>query len=542
MPAIRRIAIVGAGPMAIYTIKELITSERPLDIAVFDVSDTPGCGMPYRPGMNADYMFCNAFSKEIPPVTRRLVTWLHNQNDATLARFGLDRDDIDSRAFYPRVLIGAFLADELRALTNQGRTQGHHIAVSARSEVTDIAATGEGFRLAITSHDGRFDHDCDDVVLATGHTWPKSPRIGLADLVSPWPYTAVTELKPGDIGILGSSLSAIDVIVALGNEHGTFHETQTDVTWLPKAGREALSVAMVSHQGIMPEPDFHYTYPYEPLVHITPEAVQAEIDAGSAGLLARVFALLVAELDHVAPEYLAGLGTAARTMDGFAEAYFADRVEAGGLRALRQTLDAAVVSVRDKRTQPHRYALLRGHENFEPIFAHLDAADWNTFREQLMPVFGDCYAAVPHLSVRRVLAMHDAGVLRIIPTGADGDFRNRAGGGVIVTTVDGDVAFEALIDARGQASAPLGDLPFPSLTSVLPEDEAGLHAPFRLEVASGGGRIYCLSMPQVLRDNPFSQGLANCRDLGRTVARDVLAGLESTAPAAPEFIPFSEAL
>ena len=128
------------------------------------------------------------------------------------------------------------------------------------------------------------------------------------------------------------------------------------------------------------------------------------------------------------------------------------------------------------------------------------------------------------------------------PTGADGDFRNRAGGGVIVTTVDGDVAFEALIDARGQASAPLGDLPFPSLTSVLPEDEAGLHAPFRLDVASGGGRIYCLSMPQVLRDNPFSQGLANCRDLGRTVARDVLAGLESSAPAAPEFIPFSEAL
>lgn len=128
------------------------------------------------------------------------------------------------------------------------------------------------------------------------------------------------------------------------------------------------------------------------------------------------------------------------------------------------------------------------------------------------------------------------------PTGADGDFRNRAGGGVIVTTVDGDVAFEALIDAHGQASAPLGDLPFPSLTSVLPEDEAGLHAPFRLDVASGGGRIYCLSMPQVLRDNPFSQGLANCRDLGSTVARDVLPGLESSAPAAPEFIPFSEAL
>lgn len=529
MQSAKRIAIVGAGPMAIYTIKELIKSDFPLNITAFESSDTPGCGMPYRRRMNADYMFCNAYSKEIPPVTRRLVTWLHDQDDDTLAHFGLDRDGIDNRSFYPRVLIGNFLADELRALCDQGRAHGHQVAILPLHTVVNIAPHEGGVFVDGTTPDGEFRQVFDDVVLATGHSWPKSPRIGSADLISPWPYTAVTELEPGNIGILGSSLSAIDVIVALGTEHGTFHEAEDAVTWFPKKGRESVSVTMVSHLGIMPEPDFFYAYPYEPLTHIHPDAVQAEINVGADGLLARVFGLLIAELDHVAPDYMSRLGSGVRTLNGFADAYFADRVNTGGMRALRETLASSVESMRQKRTQSHRYALLRAHENFEALFAHFNSEDWDSFRANLLNVFSDCYAAIPHLSVRRVLAMHDAGVLRIIPTGEDSDFRNGENGTVISTTVDGDIAFDALIDARGQAAAPLSALPFPSLIAGLSQNNAPLHAPFRLELPSNcSGRVYCLSMPQLLQTNPFSQGLANCHELGKTVANDIGTVLETT--------------
>jgi hypothetical protein len=37
--------------------------------------------------------------------------------------------------------------------------------------------------------------------------------------------------------------------------------------------------------------------------------------------------------------------------------------------------------------------------------------------------------------------------------------------------------------------------------------------------------VYCLAMPQILDRHPFSQGLPNCADLGRVVARDILASL-----------------
>jgi hypothetical protein len=274
----------------------------------------------------------------------------------------------------------------------------------------------------------------------------------------------------------------------------------------------------------MPEPDFHYPYPYAPLTHINAEAVTAEVAMGSDDLLSRVFALLLKELRDAAPDYMADLGPEAQTIEGFAPAYFAYRKNLGGLRALRSTLDAAVTSMTDKQTQAHRYALLRGHENFEQILDHLDDADWAMFSDNLMPVFGDCYAAIPHISVRRVLALYDAGILDLIPTGPESSFKNTPSGGVKVSTIDGDIIFDTLIDARGQSEAPVTDLPFPTLCKSLADREVALRAPFRMSLSTPStGAVYCLSMPQVLQRHPFSQGLPNCEELSRVVAQDILA-------------------
>lgn len=509
--------------MATYTLKELLKSENKLDITILEAEEQMGCGMPYRGGMNADYMYCNAFSKEIPAITRRLATWLHDQDATFLEQWSLEPGDIDARDFYPRVLLGAYMTSEFARLCEAGREAGHTVLALPLHKVSDVLPMASGFKVEVMTPEGQTDFTFHDVVLATGHVWSKAPTIGSASLTSPWPYANITALPAGKIGILGSSLSAIDVIVALGHAHGTFSEEGENVTWFPELGHEAITITMVSHLGIMPEPDFFYAYPYEPLSHLTAEAVSAEISKGSVGLLDRVFALLLAELDHADPLYLTRLGPDAKTIDGFSNAYFAEREKLGGLRALRTTLEDAVQSVKEKRTQEYRYALLRGHENFEPILGQLDNNDWQIFHDKLMPVFGDCYAAIPHISVRRVLALFDAGVLDIIPTGEDGDFKTGAAGGVVVSTIDGDIHFDALIDARGQSSASLSELPFQGLKNELEYQERDLQAPFRLDLKQNlGGRVYCLAMPQVLRRHPFSQGLANCAELGRMVSQDIL--------------------
>lgn len=210
----------------------------------------------------------------------------------------------------------------------------------------------------------------------------------------------------------------------------------------------------------------------------------------------------------------------ARTVDGFADAYFQHRERLGGLRALRETLRQSIASIEDKQTQHHRYALLRGHESFEPILEHLDDDDWQTLSSKLLSVIGDCCAAVPHVSVRRILALYDAGVLDIIHAGPDGSFSDAGDRGVIVSTIDGDIRFDALIGERGQAAAPLADLPFPHLTAASIGPDAKLVEPFQLDLGDDHrAAVYCLAMPQILDRHPFSQGspdLCRARSSRRT--------------------------
>lgn len=123
------------------------------------------------------------------------------------------------------------------------------------------------------------------------------------------------------------------------------------------------------------------------------------------------------------PDYVDALGEHARTVDGFADAYFQHRGRLGGLRALRETLRQSVASIEDPQTRHHRYALLRGHENFEPILEHLGDDDWQTLSSKLLSVFSDCYAAKPARFgatnpglVRRRCLGHHPNRTRWIPT------------------------------------------------------------------------------------------------------------------------------
>ncbi len=51
-----RIGIIGAGPMAVFLVKHLIRSKRPLRIVILERHTLAGTGMPYRQEMSPDYM------------------------------------------------------------------------------------------------------------------------------------------------------------------------------------------------------------------------------------------------------------------------------------------------------------------------------------------------------------------------------------------------------------------------------------------------------------------------------------------------------
>ena len=517
-----RLAIIGSGATSIYTLKYLLASPILLNLTVFESSNEIGKGMPYRKDTNAHYMLCNAFSREIPIVTGSLIEWLKNQPEYELNDWELSSHELSARAFYPRLLIGEFLADEFTKLCGKFKDKGHRVNVKIGERVMDIAIRSNG-KIDVTTDLSKENYEFDQVVIASGHSWPSKPTIGKAALVSPWPYTVVTALKPGNIGILGSSLSAIDVVVALGNTHGTFTESNETVIWKPNKNSTNVKFTMLSKMGIMPEGDFYYPYPYVPLLIFSPEVVVGEVKKGVDGLLNRLFELLCKELDNSAPRYLDSLGKDARSIVGFLKAYFKSRQDLGGLTAVKTDFAKARQSMREKKTIEYRYVLLRAHENFDLALRSLDNHDWKLFSDCLAPIFSDSYAAVPHLSLARVIAMFNAGVLSLKATGEEAVFTQDARGGVHVKTETETLSYDVMIDARGQAAASVNDLPFPALVKNLDENSEPIKAPFKIKTRrSEAISIYCLALPQILERHPFSQGLANCDENGKIVAEEIL--------------------
>ena len=74
---------------------------------------------------------------------------------------------------------------------------------------------------------------------------------------------------------------------------------------------------------------------------------------------------------------------------------------------------------REHHTVPWRYAILRLHEAIETVVPQFNDADSRRFRQGLARVFIDNYAAIPPESIRRLLALHRAGILRILTLGED---------------------------------------------------------------------------------------------------------------------------
>ncbi|XDA98995.1 FAD/NAD(P)-binding protein [Sulfitobacter sp. LCG007] len=518
------ISVIGCGPMGLYALKRLVSCDRPLDITIFESSSTPGIGMPYRSDTTSDEMLCNAFSREIPSFTQPFVDWLRDQPSDFLARFGISPENAGSRDFYPRTLLGLYLGAEFDAITARAEQDGHRIVVRARHQVTDVVPQAAGTLIKGNSPDGDFSIESDEVIIATGHRWPEDPEIGGVPLVSPWPAERLTGLPAGRIGVIGASLSAIDVTLTLAATHGSFDHSDAGVRWLPNDGSDAFRVTLLSQKGIMPEPDFWYPFPYEPLAHLSEQGVADEIEKGAEGLLERLFDLLLRDLDAEDPAYLEQLGEGARSIEGFGPAYFARRAEVGGLRSVRNMYRDALDAVAKKETIPSRYVLLRADANFDLGLRALGDADYDRFRKHLLPVFADAYAAVPHRSVQRLLALHEAGVLALQSTGSDVRYAALPEGRVSATVEGEEMVFDVMIDARGQQAEGVDALPFPSLTAQLGPEP--VTEPFRLDPGeTPGGGIYCLALPQLLERYPFSQGLENCSELSRIAVDDLLGRL-----------------
>ncbi|WP_313336551.1 FAD/NAD(P)-binding protein [Sphingobium yanoikuyae] len=540
------IAFVGAGPTTIYTLNALIEAlgnlpGRPdANITIFELQSQPGLGTPYRPGWNDPAMLSNIASVEIPPLAETLIDWLGRQDEDRLRALGIDRSGVDERAFYPRVALGRFFLDQFTQLVERARLKGIDVHVRARTKVVDIEVEGDSLKLMIAP--ARLPQSIewfDYVVLATGHQWPEEPEVRPGYYLSPWPASALQRISATKVGLRGSSLTAIDAAVALAVAHGQFEcRNGGALTYRSKPGHEKLQITMMSRKGLLPEADFYHTIPYIPLSICTEAAITSLIEDGEGDILRRAYALFRQELQEADPDYAKRIMLADLAPEQFSDRYFGERANVDPFEWAATNLAEAKRNFAKEVTVPWRYAILRMHEVMALIVPHLDEDELERFDRFLKPIFIDDYATVPHLSIERLIALHQAKKLDVKALGEN--YRidsHRADSGVHVLIDGEDHHYPVFIEATGQRPLNVDAFPFPTLIEQEIVQNAadtqgcsvkGVAIDERYHPVSddpAARRIFCLSLPFILGRHPFVQGITSSHEMGLVVGAELACAI-----------------
>lgn len=536
----KRVAIVGSGPTALYALQDLVKSKSPLAIVIFEASDVAGKGTPYQRGINDPTMLSNIPSIEIPDLPDTLVAWLAKQPEEYLSEFEIERVNISDRAFYPRVVLGDYFRTQFETIVSLGEQANHAISILEGCEVADIAPSGNHFAV-------RYGNDAslelfDYVIVATGHSFSPAPETSPGYFAAPWPATALQSIPSGKIGVLGTSLSAIDAVMTVATMFGRFDRSADGcLSYQIEDGHEGFEVSMVSRKGLLPEADFFFPIPYENPLICTAEAVSARITLGSSGLLDDVFDLFRQELLVADPAYARLIGLEEVTVDTFAAAYFGVRDKCDPFEWAASNLDEAKGNYAAKHTVAWRYAILVTHEIIEAAVSYFTAEDLDRFNRSFKSIFADDYATVPHLSIERLIALRKANRLNIVKLGDRSEITtDNVERGAIVNFEHGMLQFDTFIDATGQKTLSADDLPFPSLHETGLISQARTITPRGNSTRTGGidvdeqcrpliagirpvRRLYVPAVSYLLHKRPFVQGITSAAELGQIVARSIIA-------------------
>ncbi|CAN5228447.1 FAD-NAD(P)-binding protein [soil metagenome] len=540
------IAFVGAGPTTLYTLNALLSRRSDgFSVTIFEEQPIAGLGAPYRPGWNDPAMLSNIASVEIPPLGETLLEWLGTLTAAELAALGVDLSEIDDRTFVPRVALGAYFRDGFDALVARARASGVRIRSRTRCRVIDAENLPDGMSVTFVTSSGETRREVyDHVVLATGHQWPSRQEVRPGYFLSPWPATALAAVPPVDIGLRGSSLTAIDAAVALASAHGAFVRRDGALNYEPSPGTDGFHMTMMSRKGLLPEADFFFPLPPAPLSICTAAAVDDLIRDAQVALLDRVFDLFRRELSAIDPAYAEATGLAAATLEDFGEAYFAKRAAVDPFEWAQANLEEARANHEARVTVSWRDGILRLHEVVAAVVPHLDGPQFERFNRYLKPIFVDGYGAVPHESIDRMLALHRSGKLSVLALGDR--YRidtHRPEGGVLLIQADESRHFPVFIEATGQR--PLSAIQFPFLSLLeqgivrdeMRPDAPGVSRGIVIDdvfhpVADGvpRDRLFCLSLPFIMGRHPFVQGITSSHEMGEIVGEQLALAVEARGP------------
>ncbi|PEA54863.1 hypothetical protein CON64_10490 [Bacillus pseudomycoides] len=211
----KKVAIIGSGVSGIctfnYLIRDFNFSDVNLNITMYDKNAAIGPGIPYQD--DSDVLLLNRHSKQMSVFNETPDDFWNWYKSKTEVHFSLDE-------FLPRRFFGQYLNETFRKSLKIAKDKNIYVDVKF-DEVINIE-TGIKKRFIVTSNMDKVEYDY--IILCVGHTkFPDYYKLnGNRNFIyNPYPLVnSLSEVNPkSKIGILGSSLTAIDISLVL-NKRG----------------------------------------------------------------------------------------------------------------------------------------------------------------------------------------------------------------------------------------------------------------------------------------------------------------------------------
>ena len=218
-----KIALIGAGSVGVSFLAQLIQhlhdyegSKVNCHITVFEPAEKIGYGTAYQEDLNTNLLNIPAGNMSLYDKHRsHFLEWIALLPKSTLQFYGVN--EIDAAAFYPRPLFGRYVQEQFENIITQSATLGICINLVKAAIINIQKQPNETLLLSDTKNQ---IHEFNKVVLCNGNlTSDKFESLNQYNgyLHTPYPVSALTKkIHPeSTVGILGSNLSAIDIIAAL---------------------------------------------------------------------------------------------------------------------------------------------------------------------------------------------------------------------------------------------------------------------------------------------------------------------------------------
>ncbi|OLY94163.1 FAD/NAD(P)-binding protein [Cnuella takakiae] len=480
----KNIALIGGGPSALFLFKRLVTAgTKNIRITVFEQGAQVGAGMPYSTEGASEEHVTNVSDNEVPSIVTSIAEWLPTAPPELLERFGINPANFNEYKVLPRLLFGAYLSAQFLLLHNQALQSGLHTTLCRNTQVTDIIDdAGKQKTTVVTS---RGSHTFDAVVICTGHKWPKHHEgkvPGWFD--SPYPPAKLRLSLNEPVAIKGASLTAIDAVRTLARANGSFYDLP-DGTIGYRLREESKAFRLVMHSlgGLLPALRVHLADPLlSPNLVLSPEEIATQMAANDGFIpLDYLFECNFKEpLREHDPQFYEQVKDL--TLEAFVDRMMTMREDTDAFTLLKMEYAEAAASIRKQQPVFWKEALAMLSFALNYPAKYLSAEDMLRLKQVLMPLVSVVIAFAPQSAARELLALHEAGVLTLVPVNRDSKVSPRPGGGALYqyTSEDGSqqsAHYNLFVDCTGQPALPFEAFPFPSLIAEGVVSEALL--PFR---------------------------------------------------------------